>query len=176
MKKIFLIGLVALLATVTSASANVNTNTNQYKSPNKVKYEKMMQTLDGISPNRIARIVSDNMVENIPQKIDFMTTLSGIATVDNSVIYHYDVSFKEFVKRYPDKDVFKFSKVKKQKLNELIISGQHKNILNTICRTPSLRAMVDSGVEFNYNYIIKSTGEPLGSFSVTSEDCKDFEL
>lgn len=172
MKKIFLIGLVALMATITAASANAK----QYKSPNKVKYEESMKALKGTSPEVIAGIVSSSMAKNVPQKIDLMTTLSRVDAVDNSINSYYTVSIKALAKRYKDKDTLKILKEKKNEIMNKVIAEQHKAMIENICRNPTLRSLLDSGVDYYYKYIIESTGKSTGSFTITLGNCKGFEL
>ena len=45
-----------------------------------------------------------------------------------------------------------------------------RHIINYICSTPSLRAVLDFGLEYDVNY---GTGEQSGRVKVTEKDCKE---
>jgi hypothetical protein len=116
---------------------------------------------DKIPSSELTRSIANEFAKNLPLQIDYLTTMTNIFGLGNSVITKKQINIKH-------KDINNFWKSDK---NELI-KAMYKLDSQNICYEPIWQYLIMKRniiAEFNY---VDTDNKPLFNYTVESLDCK----
>lgn len=117
--------------------------------------------LDKIPSNELARSMANEVAKNLPIQIDYLTTMTNMFGIGNSVITKKQIKIEH-------KDINSMWINNKQGL----IQAMYKIDSNNICYEPIWQYLIMKRniiAEFNYT---NTNGKPLFDYTVEKVDCK----
>lgn len=165
MKKLIISAILFLAALTQSSFAMVKTTKTDYSgvTPEVKSY------VENHTASQIASDLVNTWAKNIPQRLDYLTTLSSVNSTGNVANQTILVSKKEFHKKYPNKDI-KF--LDSKKFQNSFLKLINKNAVSRLCSNPVTKLILDKGVEYDYELYFKDSMKFIGTIAVTKDDCK----